>query len=98
MPTRRTYTREFKEEAVRLAEQHGYAQTGRDLGVDRSLIRKWKNKLEEHGQQAFPGKGNPHEAELAQQMAARLLEKGVHEVLALAEDKLATPKVNPAGD
>lgn len=68
MTLRRSYTPEFKQEAVRLAEQNGYAQTARDLGVDRSLIRKWKNKLEaatENGQAAFPGKGTPQDAELA---------------------------------
>lgn len=67
MTKRRTYTREFKEEAVRLAEERGYTQAGRDLGVDRSLIRKWKNKLAgeaENGQRAFPGKGNPRDEEL----------------------------------
>ena len=65
MPKRRNYTKEFKEQAVRLAEQNGYTQTGRDLGVDRSLIRKWKNKLETNGEQAFPGKGNPQDEEVA---------------------------------
>lgn len=65
MPKRRSYTKEFKEQAVRLAEQNGYTQTGRDLGVDRSLIRKWKNKLETNGQQAFPGKGHPQDEEVA---------------------------------
>ncbi len=65
MTKRRTYTKPFKEEAVRLAEQQGYAQTGRDLGVNRTLIRKWKNKLDEHGEQAFPGNGHPRDEELA---------------------------------
>lgn len=68
MSQRRSYTKEFKEEAVRLAQQNGYTQTGRDLGVDRSLIRKWKNKLdaaEENGTRAFPGRGNPQDEELA---------------------------------
>lgn len=65
MTKRRTYTKSFKEETVRLAEQQGYAQTGRDLGVNRTLIRKWKNKLDEHGEQAFPGNGHPRDEELA---------------------------------
>ena len=67
MATRREHTQEFKEEAVRLAEQNGYAQTARDLDVDRSLIRKWKNKLDtplRDGEQAFPGKGHPRDEEL----------------------------------
>ena len=36
MTKRRTYTKAFKQETVRLAEQQGYAQTGRDLGVNRT--------------------------------------------------------------
>ena len=65
MTKRRTYTKAFKQETVCLAEQQGYAQTGRDLGVNRTLIRKWKNKLDEHGEQAFPGNGHPRDEELA---------------------------------
>ncbi len=65
MTKRKTYTKAFKQETVRLAEKQGYAQTGRDLGVNRTLIRKWKNKLDEHGKQAFPGNGNPRDEELA---------------------------------
>lgn len=66
MATRKTYTREFKEQAVRLAQQHGATQVGRDLGVDRSLIDKWKRRLDHKGQRAFPGKGRPEDEELAQ--------------------------------
>lgn len=65
MTTRRSYTAEFKKEAVLLAERRGFTQTARDLGVDRSLIRKWKNHLEEDGKRPFPGKGNPRDEEVA---------------------------------
>lgn len=63
--TRRSYTAEFKEEAVRLAEQRGVAATSRDLGVDRSLIQGWKRQLANGGQKPFPGKGNARDEELA---------------------------------
>ena len=68
MTTRKTYTKEFKQQAVRLAEDIGYTQTGRDLDVNPGLIRKWKKRLTEteDGQQAFPGKGNPRDEEMAQ--------------------------------
>lgn len=66
MSTRRTHTKAFKEQAVRLAETNGFAQTGRDLDVRPSLIRKWKKRLEEDGQRAFPGKGHARDAELYQ--------------------------------
>ena len=66
MTERRSYTDEFKREAVRLAQANGYAQTARDLRVNRSLIRKWKNRLEEDSERPFPGHGNARDQELAQ--------------------------------
>lgn len=68
MTKRKTYTKEFKIEAVGLAEKNGYAQTGRNLGINPGLLHKWKNKLdqaEENGQRAFPGKGNAQDEEMA---------------------------------
>ena len=66
MTERRSYTDEFKREAVRLAEANGYTQTGRELGVNRGLIRKWKHKLDEQPEHPFPGHGNARDEELAQ--------------------------------
>lgn len=45
---RRTYTPEFKQEAVRrVREDHrGIAEVGRDLGVCRSVLRAWVQKAE----------------------------------------------------
>ena len=45
---RRSYTDEFKQEAVRLVQEHGlsYAQASRDLGVCKSVIRAWVRKAE----------------------------------------------------
>ena len=62
---KKTYTREFKEEAVRLAQQNGnQSQTARDLGLQLSVLRRWKKKLEEKGEKAFPGKGHTQDEEL----------------------------------
>ena len=66
MTQRKTYSQEFKIEAVRRAKEHGFAQTARDLGINPNLIHKWRNRLEEDGERAFPGHGNPRDAELAQ--------------------------------
>ena len=66
MTKRKTYTKAFKEQAVQLADAKGYAQTGRDLDVHPSLIRKWKQILDDEGERAFPGHGNPRDEELAQ--------------------------------
>lgn len=63
--TRRSYTAEFKEEVVRLAESRGVAAASRDLGIDRSLIGKWKRSLESDDERPFPGHGNARDEELA---------------------------------
>lgn len=49
MSERKTYTEEFKREAVRLAqESDNVSAVARDLGIDHSVLRKWKRWL--HGQ------------------------------------------------
>ena len=66
MNERKTYTDEFKRNAIRLAEERGnVCAAARDLGIAQSLIPKWKKKLEEHPDNPFPGNGNPHDLELA---------------------------------
>jgi len=56
---RKTYNREFKLEAVRLITQKGYsiAEASRNLGVEYSVLRRWKKQLADDPQNAFPGKG-----------------------------------------
>ena len=56
---RRKFSREFKIEAVRLITEGGQsiAETARELGVNASLLGRWKQQLTENGGQAFPGKG-----------------------------------------
>jgi transposase len=58
--TRRTYTPEFKAEAVKLVTEQGYsiAEAARSLGIKDNLIRNWKQALQAAGDQAFPGRGN----------------------------------------
>jgi transposase len=65
--TRRTYTPEFKTEAVKLVTEQGYsvAEAARSLGIKDNLIRNWKQALDAQGEQAFPGRGklSPFEEE-----------------------------------
>src|SRR5947207_7923028 len=65
---RRTYTSEFKAEAVKLVTEQGYsvAEAARSLGVHETLLRSWKQALDAQGDQAFPGHGKlpPFEEEL----------------------------------
>jgi transposase len=55
-----TYTKEFKEEAVRLLEISGKsaAQIARDLGVSDSAVYHWCKQLRQQGEQALPGHGH----------------------------------------
>ncbi len=57
--TRKTYTNEFKVEAVRLLEtsSKSAAQIERDLGIGTGCLGRWKREFEENGDQAFPGRG-----------------------------------------
>ena len=56
---RRTYTPEFKAEAVRLVTEQGcsVAEAARSLGVHETLLRSWKQALQAKGPDAFPGQG-----------------------------------------
>ena len=56
---RKSYSREFKLEAVRLITKKGYsiAEASRNLGIEYSVLRRWKNQLADDPQNAFPGKG-----------------------------------------
>ena len=57
--TKRTYTREFKLEALRLLEASGEsaAQIERDLGITLGLLSRWKRQAAADDEQAFPGRG-----------------------------------------
>ena len=45
---RKSYSRDFKTDAVKLIVQQGYsiAEASRRLGIDYSVLRRWKIKLE----------------------------------------------------
>ena len=53
----KTYTREFKREAVRLAEESDLpaTQVARQLGIHRNVLASWRKQLAEQGKQAFSG-------------------------------------------
>ena len=57
---RKTYTREFKVEAVRLLErsERSQAEIADELGTSSSSLSRWKKKYGEDGEDAFPGRGN----------------------------------------
>jgi len=58
----KTYTREFKQEAVRLLEESGRpaAELAMELGIRRNQLYKWKEQLMNKGEKAFSGqRGRP---------------------------------------
>ena len=56
---RRTFTREFKIEAVKLIRDRGvsYTQASDDLGIHPTQLREWVKNLADDPQHAFPGQG-----------------------------------------
>ena len=67
---RRTYTREFKIEAVRLLKRSGktQAEVADELGISQTSLSRWKIELAEEGENAFPGRGRlaPEEERIRQ--------------------------------
>jgi transposase len=65
---RRSFSREFKLEAIKLVRERGVAvaQAARDLDVHENVLRKWVRDWEADPQQAFPGQGKmkPEQLEL----------------------------------
>lgn len=58
----KTYTKEFKQEAIRMMEESGRpaAEIAMELGIRRNQLYKWKEQLQSQTEQAFSGsRGRP---------------------------------------
>jgi transposase len=69
MKERRKYTREFKTEAVVLAEkkEKPMSQVAKDLGLNESVLRRWITQTRDAvgtNIRVFPGHGRARDAEL----------------------------------
>ena len=66
---RRSFTREFKLEAVKLVIERGMtaSQVARDLGVGANIVSRWVREFGADKKEAFPGRGQmkPDDAEVA---------------------------------
>ena len=79
----KTYTKEFKQEAVRMMENGTKppAELAMELGIRRNTLYKWKEQLQEKGGQAFsdqrgrPKKENQSELTTLRQENERLKEE-----------------------
>ena len=95
--TRRTYTPEFKAEAVKLVTEQGYsvAEAARSRGLRENLIRNWKQALQVKGEHTFPGNGKLKFDENGRRDNASLLivqwQKGVLVTIYPAKDALSPP-------
>src|SRR5579863_1197991 len=64
MKSRRKFTKEFKQTAVRrLNSGQSVAEVARALEVHPSDLHRWRRELEEHGERAFNGAGNKRSEE-----------------------------------
>ncbi len=63
--SRRKYSREFKLEAVNQVVKHErtVSEVAESLGVNRSMLTRWKSQLMAEGALAFPGQGKQTESE-----------------------------------
>ena len=57
---RKTYTREFKPQALRILTEQGLcvAEVARQLGVGENCLRLWRAAAKGQGEAAFPGPGH----------------------------------------
>ena len=81
---RRSFTEEFKRDAVRLAvERSNVSAVARDLGINESVLNRWKRQIQQEtqrpspGNRPFPGNGNVRDEEMAklQRELARVKEE-----------------------
>jgi len=71
----KTYTKEFKLEAVQLLKSSGkpMSEIARELGISDSALYHWSKQLADQGEQAFPGSGH----QTAQEEELRRLKREV---------------------
>lgn len=67
MSSRRRYSKEYKIEAVQMANAPGVTvkQVAEELGIHPHVLGKWRSQLTTAGEtEAFPGQGNPRDQEM----------------------------------
>lgn len=66
--SRRKYTKDFKLECVQYLLKSDKTNTAiaAELGIKQDVLSRWKREYEKSSDKAFPGNGNPVEAELFQ--------------------------------
>lgn len=92
---RRTYTAEFKQEAVRLQASSGKGvyEVERDLGITHGLLNKWKRQ-QQRGAVAFPGQGRstPEQEEIRRLKRELAVAQQERDILKKAVAIFSSPK------
>ncbi len=83
--TRNKYSRQFKEDAVRLVTEQNYscAVAARNLGINANMLNRWIQEFKEPGSQPFRGNGQltPEQEELQRLRAENKQLKMEREIL-----------------
>ena len=76
-----TYTKEFKQEAIRLMEtsDRPAAEIARELGIRRNMLYKWKEQLDIKGERALSNKGRPKKENQSQLVSLKQENKRLKE-------------------
>jgi len=74
---RRTYTKEFKQEAVQISydSDRSVVEVAKNLGIRPALLYRWRAEQREEGEDAFPGKGQTKPSEEEMRRLRRELEQ-----------------------
>ena len=93
--TRRKYTQEFKEQAVKLTytSDKSIAQIAADLGINANMLDRWRREHREsgNGRVAFPGNGHARDEELLNLRKALRQAEMERDILKKAVAYLAQP-------
>ena len=67
MQKRRKYSREYKQEAVRLVQQSDIpvTQIASNLGINANMLTRWVKEFSESDKVSFPGQGSARDQEIA---------------------------------
>jgi len=55
--SRKVYSKEFKLEALKLAEEIGVTRAAADLGISQSMVYRWRQAANNEGRDPFRGHG-----------------------------------------
>ena len=92
---RKTYTAEFKLQAVRMItdQKLSVAEAARRLGVGENLLRLWKKAFLDRGTEAFPGHGrlSPADEELSRLRTEVIRLRAERDLLKKAAAYFASP-------